>query len=75
MEQNNKNYKVRCVGYKRKERYFTIGKVYDVVNGKITNDNGFIYWDPKNYRDYNDVNNVIEYLSAWYEFEMVTDDT
>ena len=66
MKQDSKNYKVRCVGYKRNERYFTIGKVYDVVNGKITNDNGYTY------RDFDD---VIEFLSRWYEFEKVTDDS
>lgn len=66
MKQDSKNYKVRCVGYKRNERLFTIGKVYDVVDGNITNDNGFTY------RDYDD---VIEFLSKWYNFEKVTDDS
>lgn len=66
MKQDSKNYKVRCVGYKRKERYFTVGKVYDVVNGKITNDNGYTY------RDFDD---VIKFLSGWYKFEKVTDDS
>lgn len=64
MEQSNKSYKVRCVGYNRKERYFTIGKVYDVVDGNITNDNGYTY---KNW------GNVIEFLSKWYRFEKVDD--
>lgn len=67
MKQDSKNYKVKCVGYKRKERYFTIGKVYDVVNGKITNDNGYTYSDLNN--------DVIKFLSGWYEFERVADDT
>ena len=66
MKQDSKNYKVRCVGYKRGERYFTVGKVYDVVNGKITNDNGFTY------RNYDD---VIKFLSGWYKFEKVDDDS
>ena len=66
MKQDSKNYKVICVGYKRKERYFTIGKVYDVFNGNITNDNGFTY------RDYDD---VIKFLSGWYKFAKVTDDS
>ena len=66
MEQGNKSYKVRCVGYKRKERYFTIGKVYDVVDGNITNDNGYTYSDHYN---------VIEFLSKWYRFEKVDDDS
>lgn len=66
MKQDNKNYRVRCVGYKRQKRYFTIGKVYDVVDGKITNDNGFTYGD------YND---AIEFLSKWYRFKMVDGDS
>lgn len=66
MRQDNKNYKVRCVGYKRKERYFTVGKVYDVVDGKITNDNGITY---------NGSVDVIEFLSKWYKFEKITDDS
>lgn len=66
MKQDSKNYKVRCVGYKRKERHFTIGKVYDVVDGKIMNDNGYTYWG---------FDDVIELLSRWYNFEKVTDDS
>lgn len=64
MKQDSKNYKVRCVGYKRDERYFTVGKVYDVFNGEITNDNGFTY------RNYDD---ATKFLSGWYKFEKVTD--
>lgn len=60
----NKNYKVRCVGYNSGERYFTVGKVYDVVNGRITNDNGHTY------QSYH-VGGVLEYLSDWYKFERV----
>lgn len=66
MKQDNKNYKVRCVGYKRKERYFTVGKVYNVVDGNITNDNGYTY------KDWDD---VIEFLSGWYRFERVDNDS
>lgn len=66
MKQDSKNYKVRCVGYKSKERYFTIGKVYDVVDGNITNDNGYTYTD---------LDDVIEFLSKWYKFEKVADDS
>lgn len=66
MKQDSKNYKVRCVGCKCKEYYFTIGKVYDVVDGKITNDNGYTY---SGWAD------VIEFLSSWYNFERVADDT
>lgn len=60
----NKNYKVKCVGYKKSERYFTIGKVYNVIDGKITADNGYTY---KNEPD------IIKWLSGWYEFEIVSD--
>jgi hypothetical protein len=59
-----KNYKVKCVGYKTSERYFKIGKVYDVVDNKITSDNGFTYRDRKN---------VIDWLSPWYEFKIVNE--
>ena len=69
MKQDNKNCKVRCVGYKRNERYFTIGKVYDVVDGNITNDNGYTYGDTGYYRD------VIEFLSRWYKFERVNNNS
>ena len=65
MKQDSKNYKVRCIGYKRNERYFTIGKVYDVVNGEITNDNGYTY---VGYQD------IIEFLSSWYNFKKVDDE-
>lgn len=65
MKQDSKNYKVRCVGYKCNERYFTIGKVYDVVNGEITNDNGYTYVG---------LQDVIEFLSSWYNFKKVDDD-
>ena len=69
MKQDRKNYKVRCVGYKREERCFTIGKVYDVVDGNITNDNGYTYNDTGYYRD------VIEFLSDWYKFERVNNNS
>lgn len=66
MEQDNKNYKVRCVGYKGSERYFTIGKVYDVVNDEITNDDGYTY---------HGCDDVIEFMSKWYNFEKVDNDS
>lgn len=62
MKQDNKNYKVRCVGYKSNERFFTIGKVYDVVDGEITNDRGYTYVG---------LRDVIKYLSYWYQFEKI----
>lgn len=61
--------KVRCIGYKEKERCFTVGKVYTLENGCITADNGFKYHDgmtegadPKKWR-----------LAKWYDFEVVND--
>ena len=54
-----RNGKVRCVGYKTAERYFTKGKVYAVTNDQITADNGYTYTH----------GNVMKYLSYWYEFE------
>lgn len=68
MKQDNKNYKVRCVGYRYRkgEHYFTVGKVYDVVDGNITNDNGCTYM---NHDD------VIKFLSTWYRFKKVDDDS
>ena len=63
-----KNYKVRCTGYNQNyEKYFTIGKVYDVVNNTIKSDGGFVY------KMFNAAN-VINWLSRWYKFERVSDD-
>lgn len=36
-------FKVKCVGYKTNEKFFTIGKTYEWKDGKLTNDNGFTY--------------------------------
>lgn len=66
MKRDSKNYKVRCVGYKGKESCFTIDKVYDVIDGKITNDNGFTY---------SHLADVIKCLSRWYVFEKVDNDS
>lgn len=61
-------YKVRCVGYtQNREKYFTRGKVYDVVDDHITNDNGFTYWRMGTAKD------VIDWLKKWYKFERVDD--
>lgn len=62
------NYKVRCTGYNQNsEKYFTVGKVYDVVNNTIKSDSGFVYKMP-------DAANVINWLSRWYKFGRVSDD-
>lgn len=70
MEQDSKNYKVRCVGYRYRkgERYFTVGKVYNVVDGNITNDNGYTY-------SYYNQEDVVKFLSRWYDFDKVADDS
>ena len=53
---------VRCVGFNRRERYFTLGKVYAVVDDTIVNDNGHVYrgdnWE-----------SALDFLSSWYRFE------
>lgn len=60
--------KVRCKGYKRGEKYFTIGKVYEWEDGRLTCDDGDTYknlvegTDPKNWG-----------LSQYYDFEVVQD--
>lgn len=59
-----RNGQVRCVGFNRSERFFTKGKVYEVTNGSITNDNGFTYHSFGNM-------NALKFLSSWYEFELV----
>lgn len=64
------NGKVRCVGYNRGERYFSVGRVYDVIDNTIVNDNGYKY-DIRNIRG---ESNVLEYLSDWYQFEVVITD-
>lgn len=63
------NYKVRCVGYKKRERNFTLGKVYEVKNNSIKTDDGHTYNKPKWLEA-----PIIEWLSAWYKFEEVKED-
>ena len=38
-----KNGKVRCIGYNDSEDYFTIGKIYNVIDNTIVDDTGFKY--------------------------------
>lgn len=56
------NGKVKCVGYHRQEKFFTIGKVYDVVNGTIVSDTGY---------KYKGLTNIMKFLSNYYKFEIV----
>lgn len=62
------NFKVKLIGYNRNERTFTLGKIYEVNNGHIVNDNGFDYGGVA----YNS-EGVINYLKRWYEFKIVED--
>jgi hypothetical protein len=67
------NFKVKCVGYNCKtEKYFTIGKVYDVKDGHIFNDRGFDYdtWSKID----KTFNRLYEWFKCWYEFELVKED-
>ena len=57
---------VKCVGYNQIwEKFFTIGEIYEVKNNSITNDDGFIY------RKYVGAQNIIDWLSDYYAFELV----
>lgn len=58
--------KVKCVGYKREERYFTIGKVYEWEDGKLRSDNGYVYDGMVSGEDPS-----LWMLSEWYDFEVV----
>ena len=63
---------VRCIGYNQHdERFFTVGQEYEVVNGRIATDDGYIYPKDKNMRADSDPSTW--YLSDWYEFELVED--
>ena len=66
------NFIARCVGYtQNREKYFTIGKEYEICDGQIISDNGFKYSkDPKMTQDSNPRD---WYLSDWYIFEIIDD--
>ena len=64
---NIKNGKVKCVGYNRDERCFTVGKVYDVVDNTITNDNGFKYKYSRSLMG----DSLLGWLGGWYKWEVV----
>ena len=64
-----KNGKVKCVGYNDSERYFTIGKVYDVVDNTIICDTGYNY----NHLSMKSEETITEWLNHWYEFELVSE--
>lgn len=66
---NIKNGKVKCVGYNNGERRFTVGKVYDVIDNTITNDNGYKYECCRHCEE-----SIVDWLSCWYKFEAVGDE-
>lgn len=55
--------KVKCVGYNLHERYFELGKIYEVTNNgtMMVNEYGNVYDKP----------DVLAYLKRWYKFEIV----
>lgn len=61
-------FKVKCTGYKKNERLFTLGKIYEWKDGNLMNDKGFVYnvtvkeHDPKMWE-----------LSHFYDFEVVNE--
>ena len=56
-----KNGKVRCVGYNDSERYFTIGKIYNVIDNTIIDDTDFKY-DHLNMESKKNYYRVVEHL-------------
>lgn len=55
---------VRCVGYKKNERYFTVGKLYLWDSGVLISDDGFKYTGAVKGEDLD-----MWELSEWYIFE------
>lgn len=56
---------VRCVGYRQNHEFtFTVDKEYKIYNnGKITNDNGYVYSSSETKEE------ALDFLSKWYIFE------
>ena len=66
--------KFRCVGYKKEEKFFTLGKVYEMdEDGSITSDTSS-FGAPYRYLKH-EAENAVEWLKPWYEFEEVFDDS
>lgn len=60
--------RVLCKGYKKSEKYFTLGRVYEIKkNGEITADNGYTY------HGLHDEDEALKFLSSYYNFEVVND--
>lgn len=68
---DRRTFTVRCIKYNQSfEKFFSIGKEYEVKDGCITNDNGFVYgYDPKMTADSDPTS---WFLDNWYEFEVVS---
>lgn len=56
---------VKCVGYRQNHEFtFTVDKEYKIYNnGKITNDNGYVYFSSETKEE------ALDFLSEWYIFE------
>lgn len=69
------DFKVKCVRYIHDGgQYFTVGKVYDVVNGVLTSDRGFKYesWsDPYWEGRGNNFESLQKWFDGHWEFELV----
>jgi hypothetical protein len=69
------DFKVKCVGYTSVERAFTIGKVYDVINGEITSDRNYTYSCWSNHGSTGDFKTLKKWFEDYYIFELVEDTT
>ena len=64
---------VKCVGYTQfHEKNFTIGKEYEVCDGRIVSDNNYEYSEDPHMTKDSDPSTW--WLSGWYRFEIVNDD-
>ena len=69
------SFKVVCVGYKRAERFFTIGKIYEWKDNTITSDKGFTYnGDVANAANVYGTDPEKWGLSNWYTFIKIVEE-
>jgi hypothetical protein len=68
------DFKVKCVRVKKFSEYFTVGKIYDVKDGKVVCDNGWEgeTWTNPEYGNA-DFDAFAEWFRPWYDFELVED--
>ena len=67
------DFKVKCVRYIcDAEQHFTVGRVYDVVDGKLICDTGYEYtaWALNNHCNFESLK---EWFADYYDFELVED--